>query len=246
MSDAALPSTAAPKRKRELFYRHRLLTRVTHWTNVVALLFLAMSGLQILRAHPALYWGQFGANFDTPWIEFANIPAWLTIPSYQDLSTGRYWHFFFAWVFVINGLAYLVGGAINGHIKRDLAPTADELRPRNILQDIRDHLRLKFPKGEAAQRYNILQKLAYLGVICLLPLMLLTGLTMSPAMNAAAPWLLDLFGGRQGGRSLHFIFFMLIVLFVIVHLAMVVLAGPINEIRSMITGRYEIKPEDEA
>ena len=244
MSDAALPVSAQPPRER--FYRHRLLTRITHWINFVCLLFLAMSGLQILRAHPMLYWGQFGANFDTPWIGFETIPEWLTVPSYQDLSGGRYWHFFFAWVFVINGLVYLIGGLINRHIQRDLLPTGEEIKPRHILQDIGDHLRLKFPKGEAAKRYNVLQKLAYLGVIILLPLMLFTGLTMSPGMNAVAPWMLDVVGGRQSGRSLHFICFALIVLFVVVHLVMVVLSGPINEIRSMITGRYEIEPEDAA
>jgi thiosulfate reductase cytochrome b subunit len=103
---------------------------------------------------------------------------------------------------------------------------------------------LKLPKGEAARNYNTLQKLAYLGVLgVLLPVMILAGLTMSPAMDAAWPWLLDLFGGRQSARSIHFITAFLLVLFVVVHLAMVVLAGPFNEIRSMITGRYRLPKE---
>ena len=107
------------------------------------------------------------------------------------------------------------------------------------------HATLRFPKGEAARRYNVLQKLAYLGVLLvLLPVMVLTGLTMSPAMDATWPWLLDLFGGRQSARSIHFIAAWLLVLFVVVHLVMVVLAGPLNEIRSMITGRYRL-PEEE-
>ena len=114
-----------------------------------------------------------------------------------------------------------------------------------IWHDIRDHARLRFPKGLQAARYNILQKFSYLGVLFgLLPLLVLTGLTMSPAMNAAWPWLLDLFGGRQSARSLHFIAAVLTLGFILVHLVMVVLAGPVNELRSMITGRYRLPKED--
>jgi thiosulfate reductase cytochrome b subunit len=236
----------ASPRRRETIYRHRLVTRVTHWINALCILVLLMSGLQILNAHPALYWGQFGANYDVHWLAFeGGVPDWLTLPGYQDLATGRRWHFFFAWTLVINAAVFLVASAINGHLKRDLAPSREEVAPRHLLAEVRAHLRLRFPKGEAAKRYNSLQKLAYLGVIFGLgPLILLTGLTMSPGFNAIAPWLLDLFGGRQSARSLHFIAAALFVLFVILHLAMVLLAGARNEIRSMITGRYEIEPED--
>jgi thiosulfate reductase cytochrome b subunit len=119
-----------------------------------------------------------------------------------------------------------------------------KLKPGHLLQDIKAHATLKLPKGEAARDYNTLQKLAYLGVLgLLLPVMILAGLAMSPAMDAAWPWLLDLFGGRQSARSIHFIAASLLVLFVLVHLAMVVLAGPFNEIRSMITGRYRLPKE---
>jgi thiosulfate reductase cytochrome b subunit len=171
-------------------------------------------------------------------------PAWLTIPSYQDLAAGRRWHFFFAWVFVINGLVYLAYGLRSGHLRRDLAPNRHELAPRHIWQEIIDHARLRFPAGEQARRYNVLQKLAYFAVIAgLLPLMVLTGLTMSPGIVAAFPALLDIFGGRQSARSLHFISASLLILFVIVHLAMVVLSGTWNNIRSMITGRYAIRQE---
>jgi thiosulfate reductase cytochrome b subunit len=114
-----------------------------------------------------------------------------------------------------------------------------------VLHDIGEHLRLRFPRGEAARHYNVLQKLAYLGVLFILgPLILATGLTMSPAMDAAFPWLLNLFGGRQSARTLHFIAAALVVLFIIVHLAMVLLAGPVRELRSMITGRYVLPPAD--
>jgi thiosulfate reductase cytochrome b subunit len=174
-------------------------------------------------------------------------PAWATVPSWRDLATGRRWHFFFAWVFVVNGAVYLVTGLINRHFARDLWPGRGELRPAHLWEEIVSHARLAFPKGEAARRYNILQKLAYLAVaLVLLPLMAATGLTMSPGFDAAAPWLLDLFGGRQSARSIHFICANLIVLFVLVHLVMVVVSGVWNNLRSMITGRYAIDVEGEA
>jgi thiosulfate reductase cytochrome b subunit len=171
-------------------------------------------------------------------------PSWATVPSFQDLAAGRRWHFALAWLFVINGLVYLGFGLANRHFSRDLAPTRAQLRPRSILADIWDHMRLKHPTGEAAKSYNFLQKMAYLVVIfVLLPLMLLTGLTMSPGMDAVLPGLLDLFGGRQSARTIHFISANLIVLFVLVHVVEVILAGALNEIRSMITGRYAVPPE---
>ena len=168
-------------------------------------------------------------------------PSWLTIPSFQDLADARHWHFLFAWILVFNGLAYLAYSLWIRHIQRDIWPTRADIRaiPKSIL----DHIKLKHPTGDAARRYNVLQKFAYLGVIFLIVLMVLTGLTMSPGFNAIFPWLLDLFGGRQSARSLHFISAALILLFVIVHLVEVMLAGPINEIRSMLNGWYRI-PQD--
>lgn len=169
-------------------------------------------------------------------------PAWLTLPSYQDLAAGRRWHFFFAWGFAINGAIYLIYSLASGHVRRDLVPGRAELAPRHLWHEIVAHARLRFPKGDEARRYNVLQKLSYLGVaVVLLPLMVLTGLTMSPGMNAVAPYLVDLFGGRQSARALHFISASLVVLFVLVHLAMVLLSGVWNNLRSMITGRYAIQ-----
>ena len=171
-------------------------------------------------------------------------PPWLTLPSYQDLGTGRAWHFFFAWLLVLNGLVYLLFGIFSGHFRRDLAPRRRELTVHHIAQDVWDHIRLKHPRGEESKHYNTLQKFAYLAVIfVLLPMMVLTGLTMSPGMDSVAPVLLTVFGGRQSARTLHFITANLIVLFVIVHLVEVVLAGVWNEVRSMITGWYTVKPE---
>jgi len=279
----AQEKTGASKPPREVIYRHTLAVRITHWINLFCITLLLMSGLQIFNAHPRLYWGQYGADFDKPFVALLaqgrdmdhlrgittvgglkfdttgvlglspgsdktliprGFPAWATLPSYQDLATGRRWHFALAWLFVANGLIYLTFGLFNRHFSRDLAPTREQLKPRHILQDIWDHMRLKHPRGEAAKSYNTLQKFAYLAVIfILLPLMLLTGLTMSPGFDAVLPGLLDLFGGRQSARTIHFISASLIVLFVIVHVAEVFLAGVVNEIRSMITGRYVVPPE---
>jgi Ni/Fe-hydrogenase b-type cytochrome subunit len=194
----------------------------------------------------------FGREFDTTGVLGVSkdrdgdvmgrsFPWWLTIPDNRWLSMARSWHFFFAWVLVLNGIAYVAWSIASRHLARDLAPDRTELR--SIGQSIRDHLRFRHPTGEAAKRYNVLQRLAYLGVGLLIVLMVLTGLTMSPGFDAFFPWLLDLFGGRQTARSLHFISASLIVLFIVVHLVEVLLAGPINEVRSMLTGRYVVPKE---
>jgi Ni/Fe-hydrogenase b-type cytochrome subunit len=221
--------------------RHRLPTRVWHWVNALSVFVMLMSGLMISNAHPRLYWGEYGANFDAAWLELPRFPGWMTIPSYYSLAGARRWHLAFAWVFAVGLIVYLLIALRNGHIRKDLAPRKAELTPRHIWADIVDHAKLRFPTGDAALRYNILQKLSYGGVIfLLLPLLILSGLTLSPAIDAAWPWLLDLFGGRQSARSIHFICAALVGVFILVHLAMVLVAGPLNEIRAMITGRYKV------
>lgn len=273
---------SSPRPRTILIRRHSVVTRLTHWLNVLCLSFLLLSGLQIFNAYPRLHWGQYGADDDPAFITIGadernsephgfmtigNIsvpttgvlglskmdgewtprafPSWLTLPSYQDLAAGRRWHFLFAWVFVINGLVYLVYGLLSGHFRRDLAPGCHELAPRHFWREIVDHARLRFPEGEQARHYNVLQKLTYIIVIAgLLPLMVLTGLTMSPGVDAVFPILLDIFGGRQSARTLHFISASLLVLFVIVHVAMVVLSGPWNNMRSMVTGHYAIRHQE--
>lgn len=167
-------------------------------------------------------------------------PSWSTLPSYRDLATGRRWHFFFAWLFVLNGLIYLAYAIASRHVWRDLVPSRMQLR--HIGQSIWDHARFRFPKGEAAKSYNVLQRLAYLAVIFfVLPVTVLAGLTMSPALNTAFPWLLDVFGGRQSARTIHFIGAWTIVFFVIVHVLMVVVSGFFNNMRSMITGWFAVE-----
>jgi len=204
-------------------------------------------GVTTIAGHPFHTTGLFGWSGKAGAEEARGFPAWATVPSYRDLADGRRWHFFFAWLFVINGLVYLILGLINGHFRRDLVPKGWQLKPAHVWHEIVTHAQLKFPKGEEARNYNILQKAAYLAVIfVLLPLMVGTGLTMSPGFDSAAPWLLDLFGGRQSARSIHFISASLIVAFVVVHLVMVVASGTWNNIRSMITGKYAIETEPKA
>ncbi|WP_375380565.1 cytochrome b/b6 domain-containing protein [uncultured Sphingomonas sp.] len=255
----------------ETVYRHRLPVRLWHWANAIAVVILLMSGLMIFNAHPHLYWGRYGANFDASWLDITPgrlrigpvtlptfgllgvsphggfpvaFPPLVTIPSSYDLAAARQWHFFFAWLLVVPGIGYLIWGVARRHFRRDLAPTPAELAPRNLWADVKDHARLRFPSGAEATHYNILQKLAYCGVIFLAtPGAILTGLTMSPGMNAAMPWLLDVLGGRQSARSIHFICAMALAAFIVVHLAMVVLAGPINEVRSIVTGRFRLPAE---
>ncbi len=171
-------------------------------------------------------------------------PSWATVPSFRDLADSRHWHFFFAWLFVLNGLVYWLVGLGSGHIAKDIVPTKSDVRPKNVWHEVVTHARLKFPKGEEARHYNVLQKGAYLGVVLvLLPLMVLTGLCMSPGFDAGAPWLVDVFGGRQSARTIHFLTAFAIVGFILLHLFMVVASGTWNNIRSMITGRYAIVPE---
>nr|WP_294523730.1 cytochrome b/b6 domain-containing protein [uncultured Rhodopila sp.] len=198
----------------------------------------------------------FGHRFDTTGVlglsrdaagqpRERGFPAWATLPGEQSLAGGRLWHFFFAWLFVINGSIYLLAGILRGHVRRDLLPGRDQLR--HIGQTAWDHLLFRFPKGEAARRYNVLQKLAYLSVIFgFLPFMLLTGLTMSPRMDAAWPQLLLLFGGRQSARTIHFILAWSLVAFVLVHVFMVLVSGVRNNLRSMVTGRYAIEESRDA
>jgi len=155
---------------------------------------------------------------------------------------ARSWHFFFAWIFVVNGLCYLAYSLWSRHLARDLVPTGGELR--TIGQSIRDHLRFRHETGEAAKRYNVLQKLAYLAVIfVLLPLIVLMGLAMSPRADAVFAGWVDIVGGRQSARTLHFVVAWLIVGFVAIHVFQVIVTGLWNNLRSMITGRYRVPPE---
>ncbi len=190
----------------------------------------------------------FGAEFDTTGYlgvsgpslnpNYQAFPSALTIPSNRSLATGRIIHFFFAWILVATLLVWAVASFVNGHLRKDLVPTATDLK--NLPQDISNHARFRF---HHTKNYNVLQKLAYAGVLfVMLPLMILTGLSMSPNFNAFAPWLLDIFGGRQSARTIHFIVMLALIAFFVVHMLMILAAGPINELRSIVTGWYRTDP----
>ncbi|TKR33601.1 hypothetical protein FCE95_04735 [Luteimonas gilva] len=167
-------------------------------------------------------------------------PDWSTIPGSRNLALGRRWHFFFAWLWVINGVCYLAWSLASRHLRRDLAMEKRDWR--GIPRSIADHLRFRHPHGDEALRYNPLQKLAYLAVIFVVaPVAILTGLSMSPQMDTLLGGFVDLIGGRQAARTIHFVAMSLFVLFAIVHVLMVVYAGPLNEMRSMITGRFRVR-----
>jgi thiosulfate reductase cytochrome b subunit len=166
-------------------------------------------------------------------------PSWATIPGPQWLSMARLWHFFFAWLFVINGVAYLAWTVASGHLRRDLVPTGGEVR--GIGRSIRDHLLLRHPHGEAARRYNVLQIIAYLGIAFgVLPLIVLCGWAMSPMMDSFWPGWVGWLGGRQAARTLHFLGAVLLVAFVLVHVFEVIVTGLANNLRSMITGYWRL------
>ncbi len=231
-------------------YRHRLATRIWHWINAVAIIVLIGSGLMILNAHPHLYWGHYGANLDRPWFSVGwifdggRVPGWLTIPQDYNLALARRWHLSFALVLGFALLAYMIASLVNRHFRRDLTITAGELAPSHLLHDLREHLALRFHDPADPGRYNIFQKLSYVVVVFILtPLVILSGIGMAPGMDAAWPVVVDVMGGRQSARSIHFLTAIAITLFVIVHLALVILAGPVNEMRSMITGRWRVPQE---
>ena len=226
---------------------HSYNVRVCHWINVVACVYLIWSGLHIFLDFPELYWGHTGyrgypaafrlADWGLSWEEAGRI---------GDRKWGRTYHFTAAWVFLINGFVYVVWNLYSTHFRNRLWPARSEWTGAHVRSELRNQLQWGSRRHAANGRYGTLQKTSYLILIFVfVPLMILTGIAQSPGFTAALPTLLDLFGGRQSARSLHFISASLVVLFVVVHLAMVVASGTWNNVRSMITGRYAIETDGE-
>ena len=215
--------------------RHALSTRLWHWINFAALVVLFMSGLNISNAHRYLYWGDYGFDPADAWTSVIRFPGWATIPGYYDLAAARDWHSLAAWVFALALLAMWAAMLANRHFARDLMASSREWHPANLGREIRAHLRGQFDHPGA--KYNPLQKIAY-GIVLgiLLPMMVFTGLAISPGFEPAAPWLVDALGGRQSARSLHFLIAWALFGFLVVHLVMVLISGPARQVRAMILG----------
>jgi thiosulfate reductase cytochrome b subunit len=209
--------------------RHATTVRITHWVNVLTFVALTVSGIGILLAHPRLYWGESG-YFDTPAAFELPLPV-----NMHHTWWGRGVHFLSAWVAVLNGLAYVAWGFYARHFQTTFVPDRTQLEGRNIAGVLARHLRLQNPADERG--YNLPQKLAYSTVVFgLLPLAILSGLTMSPGFTSAFPQLFALFGGRQSARTVHFFLASALVIFVAIHIAMVFLAGFRKSVLPMITG----------
>ena len=215
--------------------RHAVSTRLWHWLNLLCVVVLFMSGLTISNAHRRLYWGDWGFEASQAWLMVPRFPDWMTIPGYYSLAVARDWHILMAWPFALGLLFMWIAMMVNRHFKRDIVTKRREWQPSAIWRDVVEHLKLNFDHHEG--KYNFLQKLAYglvLGVF--LPMMIFTGISISPGMEPTFGWLVDLLGGRQSARSLHFIFAFAIAGFFIVHVLLVILSGPIRQMRDMITG----------
>jgi len=242
-SDAAVPARTVPS-------RHSALVRVTHWIATLSFLALLVTGVEILISHPRFYWGEAG-NINTPALFKIPIPA-----SRSSVPTGygyvlpdqngwsRYLHFQSAWVVVFTGLLYIISSFFSGHLRKNLLPAGADLSWRTFSTTIANHLRFKPPGDEEAWSYNLLQRLTYLLVIFVLfPLVIWTGLAMSPAIASVFPTAVSALGGQQSARTIHFFVSVALVLFLLVHIMMICLAGLRNRMRAMITGRYSTDKE---
>lgn len=214
--------------------RHSRLVRVTHWISALSFVVLVLSGIAILLAHPRLYWGESG-SLQTPSLVDLPLPFVLAVPI---RGPGRYLHFLAAWVMVFTGLAYVARGLATRHFGRNLLPAREELRLAAIGRVVRGHLRFERASEADLARYNVLQRISYTAVVFVLsPLMVWTGLAMSPAVTSVFPFLATLLGGQQTARTLHFFAACGLVLFALVHVALVWQTGFRARMRAMITGR---------
>jgi len=245
LSASAVPATTVTS-------RYAAVVRVTHWITALCFLALLITGVEILISHPRFYWGEAG-NVLTPPLFKLPIPA-----SRSTVPTGygyvlpdqngwsRYLHFQAAWVLVLTGLLYVIFGLLTGHFRRNLLPTRADLSWRALSLAIADHVRFRPATEAGAWSYNLLQRLTYLFVIFVLfPLVIWTGLAMSPAIASAFPAAVTVLGGQQSARTIHFFVSVFLVLFVLVHVVMVYVAGFRNRMRAMITG-CTAKPQEQA
>jgi len=239
--------------------RHPLWVRVSHWIVTASVLTLVFSGVEILMVHPRLYWGEVGNGLTPAWLELPisrnyKHGGWSTpVPFFDRADSpvtashnfkifnkngwGRSLHFLAAWGMLLPGTIYLLIAIFGGHLRAHIWPRARELAPRHVWRDVVEHIYFRIAPASGGPRYGVLQKVSYALVICVAaPLMLLSGLTMAPAFTAAFPALLDIFGGYQCARTIHFLTCVALVLFVLVHVVMVIASGFRKQIRGMTIG----------
>ena len=220
-----------------------MLVRVTHWLTVISFLALLVTGVEILISHPRFYWGEVGNSRTAPLFKIPIPSSRATVPTGYGYvlpdqnGWSRYLHFEAAWALVLTGLVYFISGLWTRHFRRNLFPAAADRTWRAFGSVIAKHLRLSPPNEADSRTYNVLQRVTYLLVIFVLaPLVIWTGLAMSPGFNAAVPWAVNSLGGRQSARTLHFLVSVSLVVFLLIHVAMVVLTGFRSRMREMTTG----------
>ncbi len=251
---------SAPQNLNAENIRHKRWVKGSHWIITVSFLALAFSGFVILMCHPRLYWGEVGNDLtpalfelpisrnyqhggwekSAPFFDGAGSPvsASRTYDIFNKNGWGRSLHFLSAWFLVLTGVMYLFAGIFTGHFRNHLWPAAKEFTTRLFWRDLIRHIRMQIPAATNGPRYGLLQKCTYLAVIfLLLPLIALTGLTMSPAITAAYPFLLEMFGGVQSARTIHFFASIALVLFLVVHVVMVIRSGFKQQMRAMTFGK---------
>jgi thiosulfate reductase cytochrome b subunit len=246
----SVPASASSVPATTVTPRHSLLVRVTHWITTLCFFALLVTGAELVISHPRFYWGETGNDLTTPLFR-------LHIPSSRSLvpsgygyvlpdqnGWSRYLHFQSAWIVILTGLLYVLYAFFTGHLRKNLLPAKSDLSLRAFWTAIAKNLRFRRPPAAEAWSYNLLQRLAYLFVIFVLfPLVVWTGLAMSPAFVSAFPFTVNLLGGQQSARTLHFFVSLALVLFLLVHVAMVLLAGFWSRTRAMITGRAATQTE---
>ena len=239
-----VPSSASSMPVTTVASQHSALVRVTHWVTTVSFLALLVSGIEIVISHPRFYWGETGNVLTKPLFKLAIPSSRALVPTgYRYVlpdqnGWSRYLHFQAAWVLVLTGLLYIISISLTGHLRKDLLPDKRDLSWRPLSSSIVDHLRFKRPSEAEAWSYNVLQRLSYLFVIFVLfPLVIWTGLAMSPAFVSAIPATVTLLGGQQSARTIHFFVSLALLLFLLVHVVMVCVAGFRSRMRAMITGR---------
>jgi thiosulfate reductase cytochrome b subunit len=246
---ASVPTSASSVPAATVISRHSLLVRVTHWITTLCFLALLVTGAEIVISHPRFYWGETGNILTKPLFKIPIPSSRALVPSGYGYvlpdqnGWSRYLHFQSAWIVVFTGLLYVLSFLFTGHLRKNLLPSISDLSLRAFWTAFAKNLRLRRPPASEASSYNLLQRLAYLFVIFVLfPLVIWTGLAMSPAFVSAFPLTVNLLGGQQSARTLHFFVSLALVLFVLVHVAMIFLAGFWSRTRAMITGRAATPP----